>query len=74
MWAILSTTFFVFFAVYGVLCGQLTHSNLGERTDVFVAHLIIIIESETSDFVIVIVSMDMCLGCLCYDILTFASF
>ena len=74
MWSILSTTFFVFFAVYGVLCGQQTHSNLGDRIDVFVTHLIIIIKSETSAFVIVIVSVDMCLGCLYYYNLTIASF
>ena len=60
MWLILSITFFMFIAIYDVLCGQLTHWNLGDRKYVFVAHLIIIIESEASAFFIATGEMPVC--------------
>ena len=34
----------IFFAIYGVACVQLPHSNLGDPEDIFVAHVIIIIK------------------------------
>ena len=41
---------YIFFAIYGFACVQLTHSNLGDREDTFVTRLIIISRSEVSAF------------------------
>ena len=46
---------FIFIAIYGVACVQLTHFSIGDWKDISVAHVIIIIKSEVSTFPIVII-------------------
>ena len=52
MLLVLSITFVI--KIYGVVCGQLTHSSSRDWKDVFIAHVIIIIKLEVSIFPIVI--------------------
>ena len=59
----LSVTFFVFFAMYGIVCVHLTHSSLGDGEDIFVFYLIIIVIKSTFH-VVVIFSVLVCLGWL----------
>ena len=41
--------------IYGVVCVQLTHFSSGDWKDIFIVHVIIIIKSEVSTFLIVII-------------------
>ena len=50
------------FAIYGVACVQLAHSNLGDWKDIFMIHLIIIIKSEVSTFPIVVIFFRGCVS------------
>ena len=63
MWLVLSITFRIFFAIRGVLCDGLTHSNLCYRVYIVITHQnIIIIKSEVSNFPIVFIfSVVVCL-------------
>ena len=40
MYIVLSIAFSIFYAIYGVVCIQLTHSSSCEREHVFVTHLL----------------------------------
>ena len=58
------------FAVYGVACVQLVHSSVGNWSDIFVTHIIIIIKSKVSNFpIIVIFSVSVCMRWLYYHLL-----
>ena len=64
---------YIFFAICGVVCVELAHSSLGDREDIFVTHLIIIviIKSEVSTFPFgVIFSMFVCLMWLHHHMLS----
>ena len=50
------------FAIYGVPCVELAHSNLGDWKDIFIIHLIIIIKSEVSTFPIVVIFFRGCVS------------
>ena len=41
--------------IYGVACVQLVYFNIGDWKDIFIVHVIIIIKSEVSTFLIVII-------------------
>ena len=58
----LSVTFFVFVAMYGIVCVHLTHLSLGDGEDIFIFHLIIIVIKST--FPVGIFSVIVCLGWL----------
>ena len=56
---------FIVITIYGVVCVQVDHFNLGDWKDISIAHVIIIIKSEVSTLPIVIIfSVVMCLRCL----------
>ena len=58
-------TFFIFIAIYRVVCVQPNHSRLGDLEDIFVTHLSIIIKSGLSKFPFVaIFSVIVCLSSL----------
>ena len=44
----------------GLVCGQLAQSGLDDREDIFVLLLIIIMESEVSTFLIVVIFCFLC--------------
>ena len=57
---VLSNTFLIFFTTYvvpsqNVVCVKPTHVSLGDREDIFLTHLIIIIKSAVSTFPIVVI-------------------
>ena len=62
---------FILIAIYGVICVQLAHCNIGDWKDVCIAYVIIIIKSEVSTFHIVIIffTLVVCLRCLLHHIL-----
>ena len=45
--------YFILFAIYAFVCFKPAHSSFGDREDIFVTHLIIVIRSEVSDIVII---------------------
>ena len=45
MYLVLSVTYIIFFAICGVVCVELAHSSLGDREDMFITYLIIVIIS-----------------------------
>ena len=45
----------MFITIYGVVCVQLAHFSIGDRKDISIAHVIIIIKSKVSTFPIVII-------------------
>ena len=55
MYLFLMVAFLIFVTIYGVACGKLVQSSLGDRWDIFITHLIIIIKSEVSAFPIVVI-------------------
>ena len=57
MQLVLSVTFFISFAMYGVACVKLAHSSYGDREDMFITHLIVINKSEVLTISIVIFSV-----------------
>ena len=59
MQLVLSITFLIFFAMYGVVCVKLAHSSLDDREDISIAHLIII-KSEVSTYPIVVIFSSGC--------------
>ena len=62
MYLILSVTFLIFFAIWGVICVELAHSSLGDQEDIFITHLVIIFKSKVSAFpIVVIFSVAVCL-------------
>ena len=64
-------SFRVPFAIYGFVCVELAHWNLGDRENIFITHLIITIKSEVSIFpIVVIFSVVVCLKLLYHHILS----
>ena len=62
--------YFIFITIYGVVCVQVVHFSIGDWKDIAIAHVIIIIKSEVSDFPIAIIfSVVVCLRCLLHHIL-----
>ena len=59
MYIVLSSTFLTFFAICGVVCDKLAHSSLGDRKDISITHLIIIIKSEVSSFPVVVILLSV---------------
>ena len=61
MQLVLSITFLIFLEICGVLCVKLAHSILGDRGDMFITHLIIIvIKSEVSTCPIIVIFFSGC--------------
>ena len=60
MYLVLSFTVLIFFAICGVVSLKLAHSSFGDREDIFTIHLIIIIKSEVSIFLIVVIFFRGC--------------
>ena len=57
---VLSVAFRIFFAICGVVCVKLSRSSVGDWEDIFVTHLIIIIKSEVSISLIVVIFPLLC--------------
>ena len=66
---------FIVITIYGVVCVQLAHFNLGDWKDISIAHVIVKIKSEVSTLPIVIIfSVVVCLRCLLHHILSLIAF
>ena len=57
------------FPIYGVVCFKPAHSSRGDRGDIFVTQLIIVIKSEVST-IVVIFSVDVYLRCLYHHMMS----
>ena len=69
MYLVFSVTFIIF-VIYGVVYVQLSHSSLGDRQDLFIILIIIIIKSEITTFPIAcIFSIVVCRRWLCHHFL-----
>ena len=59
MLLVLSITL-IFIAIYWVAFVELAHSSLGDRKDIFITHLNLIIKSKVSTFPIVVIFLWLC--------------